>query len=124
MFLEHVQLAFLFHAFIQYLFNVLSMYIQCIFNVYSINIQLLQYVDIKCVLHHALQYFNVYSMCIQYLFNVLSMYSMCIQCVFSVYSIYIQCLVMYSLFALAVTPLLTDSHTPNLDMLSYLKSLL
>ena len=45
---------------------------QCVFNVYSINIQLLQYVDIKCVLHHALQYFNVYSMYIQCILNVYS----------------------------------------------------
>ena len=43
------------------------------------------------------------------------------QCVFNVYSIYIQCLAMYSIFALVITPLLTDTHTPNLEMLSHLK---
>ena len=32
----------------------------------------IQYVDIKCVLHHALQYFNVYSMYIQCILNVYS----------------------------------------------------
>ena len=67
--------------------------------------------------------FNVYSMCIQCVFNVHSMY---IQYIFNIHSIYIQCLAMYSLFALVITPLLTylltDSHTPNLEMLSHLKS--
>ena len=82
-------------------FNVYSMYIQCTFNVYSMCVQ--------CV-------FNVYSMCIQCTFNVYSMY---IQCVFNVHSIYIQCLTIHLIFGLCN---LTYFHTPNLEMLSHLKS--
>ena len=38
-----------------------------------------QYVDIKYVLRHVLQYFNVYSMYIQYIFNIHSIYIQCYQ---------------------------------------------
>jgi len=88
------------------------------------------------LLHHALQYFNVYSMCIQCVFNVYSMciqcvfnvYSMCIQCVFNVYSMYIQYTFnIHSMFSYVFIiclsgQWLTYSHTPNLEMLSHLKS--
>ena len=67
-----------------------------------------QYVDIKYVLHHVLQYFNVYSMYIQYIFNIHSMY---IQCTFNI-----------SVIWLMQTHFLTPSHTPNLEMLSHLKN--
>ena len=66
------------------------------------------------LLHHALRYFNVYSMYIQCL-------SMPIQCPFNVYSMYmcmcIQCFTCY----LAYANLPTDSHTQNLEMLLHLK---
>ena len=83
-------------------------------------------------MHHVLQYFNVYSMYIQYTFNVYSIIAPCfaiiqcvfnvhstsIQCVFNVYSMYIQCYTLYMLFSLMVT----HSHIPILEMLSHLKS--
>ena len=91
-------------AIFQCVFNVHLMYIQCIFNKHSI-IAICRY-----------------QMCIAPFFAIF-------QCVFNVHSMYIKCTFNVHLMFnnrpaiwLIQTDLLTHSHTPNLEMLSHLKS--
>jgi len=76
-----------------WVFNVHSMLIQCLFNVYSMSILCL---------------FNAHSICIQCTFNV---QLICIQYTFNCF--------IFLIWLNGYRP--TDSHTPNLEMLSHLK---
>ena len=93
-----------------------SLLLLCLILQRLILLSLIQNADLPNfqLLHHPLQYFNVHSMSIQCLCNV-----QYIQYIFN--SIYIQCLAIYWLFAVMI---LTDSLTPNLEILSHLKILI